>query len=54
MEAPAAPRPTATQLTRDLLRSQGIAGLYKGLGATLLRWQAGDGLRGGGLPTARL
>uniref|UniRef100_A0A2K6FHC7 Mitochondrial glutamate carrier 1 n=1 Tax=Propithecus coquereli TaxID=379532 RepID=A0A2K6FHC7_PROCO len=36
-EAPAAPRPTATQLTRDLLRSRGIAGLYKGLGATLLR-----------------
>ncbi|XP_004717226.1 mitochondrial glutamate carrier 1 [Echinops telfairi] len=31
------PRPTATQLTRDLLRSRGIAGLYKGLGATLLR-----------------
>lgn len=37
VEAPAAPRPTATQLTRDLLRSRGIAGLYKGLGATLLR-----------------
>nr|KAF6267987.1 solute carrier family 25 member 22 [Pipistrellus kuhlii] len=37
VEAPAAPRPTATQLTRDLLRSHGIAGLYKGLGATLLR-----------------
>ncbi|KAM9221941.1 mitochondrial glutamate carrier 1 isoform 2-T2 [Dugong dugon] len=36
-EAPAVPRPTATQLTRDLLRSRGIAGLYKGLGATLLR-----------------
>ncbi|XP_058160891.1 mitochondrial glutamate carrier 1 isoform X2 [Dasypus novemcinctus] len=32
-----APRPTATQLTRELLRSRGIAGLYKGLGATLLR-----------------
>ncbi|KAJ8332374.1 hypothetical protein SKAU_G00425470 [Synaphobranchus kaupii] len=29
--------PTAMQLTRDLLRSKGIAGLYKGLGATLLR-----------------
>uniref|UniRef100_A0A8C5K8A8 Uncharacterized protein n=1 Tax=Jaculus jaculus TaxID=51337 RepID=A0A8C5K8A8_JACJA len=29
VEAPAAPRPTATQLTRDLL--------YRGLGATLLR-----------------
>ncbi|KAM8815462.1 mitochondrial glutamate carrier 1 isoform 1-T1 [Rhynchonycteris naso] len=37
VEAPASPRPTATQLTRDLLRSHGIAGLYKGLGATLLR-----------------
>ncbi|XP_033059947.1 mitochondrial glutamate carrier 1 isoform X1 [Trachypithecus francoisi] len=37
VEAAAAPRPTATQLTRDLLRSRGIAGLYKGLGATLLR-----------------
>nr|XP_055211733.1 mitochondrial glutamate carrier 1 isoform X1 [Gorilla gorilla gorilla]XP_055211734.1 mitochondrial glutamate carrier 1 isoform X1 [Gorilla gorilla gorilla]XP_055211736.1 mitochondrial glutamate carrier 1 isoform X1 [Gorilla gorilla gorilla]XP_055211737.1 mitochondrial glutamate carrier 1 isoform X1 [Gorilla gorilla gorilla]XP_055211738.1 mitochondrial glutamate carrier 1 isoform X1 [Gorilla gorilla gorilla]XP_055211739.1 mitochondrial glutamate carrier 1 isoform X1 [Gorilla gorilla gorilla] len=37
VEAPGAPRPTATQLTRDLLRSRGIAGLYKGLGATLLR-----------------
>ncbi|KAK2494020.1 hypothetical protein MC885_001038 [Smutsia gigantea] len=37
VEAPSAPRPTATQLTRDLLRSRGIAGLYKGLGATLLR-----------------
>lgn len=37
VEAPAAPRPTATQLTRDLLRNHGIAGLYKGLGATLLR-----------------
>ncbi|XP_068022789.1 mitochondrial glutamate carrier 1 [Melanerpes formicivorus] len=30
-------RPTATQITRELLRSKGIAGLYKGLGATLLR-----------------
>ncbi|NXO86257.1 GHC1 protein, partial [Sitta europaea] len=28
---------TATQITRELLRSKGIAGLYKGLGATLLR-----------------
>ncbi|XP_027809406.2 mitochondrial glutamate carrier 1 [Marmota flaviventris] len=37
VEAPAAPRPTATQLTRDLLRNHGVAGLYKGLGATLLR-----------------
>ncbi|KAM4721543.1 mitochondrial glutamate carrier 1 [Rhinophrynus dorsalis] len=30
-------RPTAMQISRDLLRSKGIAGLYKGLGATLLR-----------------
>lgn len=37
VEAQAAPRPTAMQLTRDLLRTRGIAGLYKGLGATLLR-----------------
>ncbi|XP_028814497.1 mitochondrial glutamate carrier 1 [Denticeps clupeoides] len=29
--------PTAIQLTRELLRDKGIAGLYKGLGATLLR-----------------
>lgn len=29
--------PTAMQLTRQLLREKGIAGLYKGLGATLLR-----------------
>ncbi|XP_078076591.1 mitochondrial glutamate carrier 1 isoform X2 [Mustelus asterias] len=28
---------TATQITKELLRSKGIAGLYKGLGATLLR-----------------
>lgn len=37
-EAPAVTRPTATQLARDLLQSRGLAGLYKGLGATLLRW----------------
>ncbi|EMP34727.1 Mitochondrial glutamate carrier 1 [Chelonia mydas] len=30
-------RTTATQITRELLRSKGIMGLYKGLGATLLR-----------------
>nr|KAF6467796.1 solute carrier family 25 member 22 [Rousettus aegyptiacus] len=36
-EAPAVARPTATQLARDLLQSRGLAGLYKGLGATLLR-----------------
>ncbi len=29
--------PTALQLSRDLLKDKGIAGLYKGLGATLLR-----------------
>ncbi|XP_036817107.1 mitochondrial glutamate carrier 1 [Oncorhynchus mykiss] len=29
--------PTAMQLTRELLKEKGIAGLYKGLGATLLR-----------------
>lgn len=29
--------PTAMQLTRQLLQEKGIAGLYKGLGATLLR-----------------
>ena len=29
--------PTAMQLSRELLKSKGIAGLYKGLGATLLR-----------------
>ncbi|XP_063053316.1 mitochondrial glutamate carrier 1 [Engraulis encrasicolus] len=29
--------PTAMQITRELLREKGIAGLYKGLGATLLR-----------------
>ncbi|XP_038663421.1 LOW QUALITY PROTEIN: mitochondrial glutamate carrier 1 [Scyliorhinus canicula] len=28
---------TAIQITKELLRSKGIAGLYKGLGATLLR-----------------
>ncbi|KAM5138610.1 mitochondrial glutamate carrier 1 [Mantella aurantiaca] len=30
-------RPTAMAISRELLRSKGIAGLYKGLGATLLR-----------------
>ena len=47
VEASASPRPTATQLTRDLLRTHGIAGLYKGLGATLLRW-GGRGEKGEG------
>lgn len=32
--------PTALQLSRDLLKDKGIAGLYKGLGATLLRWSS--------------
>uniref|UniRef100_A0A8D0C6Q0 Mitochondrial glutamate carrier 1 n=1 Tax=Salvator merianae TaxID=96440 RepID=A0A8D0C6Q0_SALMN len=30
-------RTTAMQITKELLRSKGVAGLYKGLGATLLR-----------------
>ncbi|XP_075409274.1 mitochondrial glutamate carrier 2 [Tenrec ecaudatus] len=30
-------RPSATRLAWELLRTQGLAGLYKGLGATLLR-----------------
>ncbi|XP_068116375.1 mitochondrial glutamate carrier 1 [Hyperolius riggenbachi] len=30
-------RPTAIAISRELLRKEGIAGLYKGLGATLLR-----------------
>lgn len=29
--------PTAMQISRELFREKGIAGLYKGLGATLLR-----------------
>ncbi|XP_076971419.1 mitochondrial glutamate carrier 1 isoform X2 [Tamandua tetradactyla] len=37
VQPPETPRPTATQLARELLHSRGIAGLYKGLGATLLR-----------------
>lgn len=33
-----APRPvSATQIARELLQTQGIQGLYKGLGATLMR-----------------
>ncbi|KAM8974450.1 mitochondrial glutamate carrier 2 [Pelodytes ibericus] len=36
--AAAAPkRPSALLITRELLRNQGITGVYKGLGATLLR-----------------
>lgn len=34
---PSAARPTAMAISRQLLREKGIAGLYKGLGATLLR-----------------
>ena len=30
-------RPSATMITKDLLHTQGLTGLYKGLGATLLR-----------------
>ncbi|XP_063785384.1 mitochondrial glutamate carrier 2 [Pseudophryne corroboree] len=30
-------KPSALRITRDLLRTQGISGVYKGLGATLLR-----------------
>ncbi|XP_069484759.1 mitochondrial glutamate carrier 2 [Ambystoma mexicanum] len=30
-------RPSALLITRDLIRTQGIAGVYKGLGATLVR-----------------
>lgn len=35
--APAHKRPSATLIAQELLRAQGLAGLYKGLGATLLR-----------------
>lgn len=50
VETPASPRPTAMQLTRDLLRTRGIAGLYKGLGATLLRWERQGGREEEGVP----
>ncbi|XP_072256113.1 mitochondrial glutamate carrier 2 isoform X2 [Pyxicephalus adspersus] len=30
-------KPSALRISRDLLRTQGISGVYKGLGATLLR-----------------
>ncbi|KAM5170891.1 mitochondrial glutamate carrier 2 [Mantella aurantiaca] len=33
----AAQRPSALRISRDLLRTQGVSGVYKGLGATLLR-----------------
>ncbi|CAI9543988.1 unnamed protein product [Staurois parvus] len=32
-----AQRPSALRISRDLLRTQGVSGVYKGLGATLLR-----------------
>ncbi|PIO25325.1 hypothetical protein AB205_0063850 [Aquarana catesbeiana] len=32
-----AQKPSALRIARDLLRTQGISGVYKGLGATLLR-----------------
>lgn len=34
---PSSARPTAIAISRELLREKGIAGLYKGLGATILR-----------------
>uniref|UniRef100_A0A667W8H9 Mitochondrial glutamate carrier 1 n=1 Tax=Myripristis murdjan TaxID=586833 RepID=A0A667W8H9_9TELE len=35
--APQVTRVSATQITRELLRTKGVTGLYKGLGATLMR-----------------
>ncbi|XP_058499089.1 mitochondrial glutamate carrier 1-like [Solea solea] len=35
--SPQVMRVSATQITRELLRTKGVTGLYKGLGATLLR-----------------
>lgn len=35
--APQVMRVSATQITRELLRTKGVTGLYRGLGATLLR-----------------
>lgn len=36
----AAPRAvSATQIARELLQTQGIPGLYRGLGATLMRYK---------------
>ncbi|XP_053574849.1 mitochondrial glutamate carrier 2 isoform X2 [Bombina bombina] len=34
----ASKKPSAMLIARDLLRTQGISGVYKGLGATLLSW----------------
>ncbi|XP_068613290.1 mitochondrial glutamate carrier 1-like [Brachionichthys hirsutus] len=33
----ASPRPSATRITADLLKTRGLAGLYRGAGATLMR-----------------
>lgn len=35
--APKVIRMSATQITRELLRTKGVMGLYRGLGATLMR-----------------
>jgi len=35
--APQVTRVSATQITRELLRTKGVTGLYRGLGATLMR-----------------
>lgn len=35
---PQAMRISAIQITRELLRTKGVTGLYRGLGATLMRW----------------
>lgn len=35
--APKVIRMSATELTRELLRTKGVTGLYRGLGATLMR-----------------
>lgn len=34
---PQAMRTSAIQITRELLRTKGVTGLYRGLGATLMR-----------------
>lgn len=35
--APQVMRVSATEITRELLRTKGVTGLYRGLGATLMR-----------------
>ena len=37
--APNVVRVSALQITRELLRTKGVPGLYRGLGATLMRWE---------------